>query len=141
MRISELINEEINPDIRNPNFFDEQEINGFKYTARSKVGVLAGTELPTTDLFIRCYDGEKLAGKVDFEVRVKFGKKWLESYETAVLPEYQNKGIAATMYAYAKMLGNDVKPSPFQSDQGKKMWKKWGKDAKHLSNTVDNIPK
>lgn len=61
-------------------------------------------------------------------------KKWLESQQTEVEPEYKNQGVASTMYAYAKMLGNDVKPSPYQSDEGKDMWKSWRKSgaAKHL---------
>jgi hypothetical protein len=43
-------------------------------------------------------------------------------------------GIASTMYAYAKMLGNDVRPSTVQMPGGKAMWKAWRKSgaAKHL---------
>jgi hypothetical protein len=42
------------------------------------------------------------------------------------------------MYAYAKMLGNDIKPSFIRTDQGKGMWTAWEKsgDAKHLGPEV-----
>lgn len=132
--------EEINPDIRNPEFEHEQEIGKYKYTAKTE---LSSSGL-TTYLHIRCYDGAKLVGKVNFEVRMLAGKKWLESQQTEVAPEYKNQGVASTMYAYAKMLGNDVKPSPYQSDEGQAMWKAWKKsgDAKHLANEeiIDEMP-
>lgn len=126
----ELI-EAINPDIRNPEFEHEQEIGDYLYTAKthkSESGMF-------TYLLIRCYDGDKLIGKVNFEIRLLAGKKWLESQQTEVLPEYKKQGIASTMYAYAKMLGNTVKPSPYQSDEGKGMWAGWKKSgsAKHLT--------
>jgi hypothetical protein len=42
------------------------------------------------------------------------------------------------MYAYAKMLGNDIIPSYNQTSQGKAMWAAWEKadDAKHLIGTA-----
>lgn len=131
MRISELIPETINPDILSPEFEHEQQIGDYLYTAKTRksyTGVV-------TYLMIRCYDGTKLIGNVNFEVRMLAGKKWLESQQTQVEGGYTNKGIASTMYAYAKMLGNDVKPSPYQSDDGKAMWKAWKKSgaAKHLT--------
>lgn len=128
----EYVWEEINADIRNPEFYHEQEISKYKYTAKTE---LSSSGL-TTYLHIRCYDGAKLIGKVNFEVRNLVGKKWLESQQTEVAPEYKKQGIASTMYAYAKMLGNDIKPSPYQSDEGQDMWKAWNKsgDAKHLAN-------
>lgn len=136
----EYVWEEINPDIRNPEFEHEQEIGNYKYTAKTQ---LSSSGL-TTYLHIRCYDGAKLIGKVNFEVRNLVGKKWLESQQTEVAPEYKKQGIASTMYAYAKMLGNDIKPSPYQSDEGQDMWKAWKKsgDAKHLANEeiIDEMP-
>lgn len=122
--------EEINPDIRNPEFKHEQQIGDYLYTAKTQPSQSGYF----TYLLIRCYDGSKLIGKVNFEVRILAGKKWLESQMTEVDGNYKNKGIASTMYAYAKMLGNDVKPSPYQSDDGKAMWKAWKKSgsAQHL---------
>ena len=42
------------------------------------------------------------------------------------------------MYAYAKMLGNDIKPSSNRSDLGKTMWSAWEKagNAQHITGKV-----
>ena len=121
------IDEEINPDIFNLGFEHEQEIGDYLYTAHVQIG--RGT---TNYLLIGCYDGDALVGKAHFEIRPKQG--WLESANTEVNKKYQKKGIASTMYAYAKMLGNDITPSPHQSNMGKKMWAAWDKsgDAQYL---------
>ena len=125
MRINEIITETVNPDILNPEFNHKQKIGDFLYTAQtSKTG--NGFK---TYLFIRCYYRNKLIGKVNFEVRIFAGNKWLESQITTVDSNYQQRGIASTMYAYAKMLGNDVKPSKYQSDMGKDMWNSWKKSG------------
>lgn len=77
MRASEFIRENIelsegiNPDIRNPEFEHEQEIGDYRYIAKT---VLSTSGL-TTYLHIKCYDGAKLIGKVNFEVRNSVGKK------------------------------------------------------------------
>lgn len=121
----EYVWEEINPDIQNPEFKHEQHIGEYRYTAETK---LSASGL-TTYLFIRAYNGSKLIGNVNFQVRVLNGKKWLESQHTNVDSMYQDQGIASTMYAYAKMLGNSVKPSKYQSDEGQAMWKAWRKSG------------
>jgi len=131
MRATEFINETINPDILHSEFQHKQKIGEYIYTAKTYItpsGVV-------TYLLIRCYEKNKLIGTVNFEVRHSGGNKWLESQNTYVMPGYERRGIATTMYAYAKMLGNDVKPSKFQSDMGQDMWKGWRKsgDAKHLT--------
>lgn len=128
MRINEIITETVNPDILNPEFQHKQRIGDFLYTAQTSISDSGFY----TYLLIRCYDGDKMIGKVNFEVRTTPGmpsKKWLESQMTEVDSKYHQKGIASTMYAYAKMLGNDVKPSRYQSDMGKDMWKGWRKSG------------
>lgn len=142
MRANEFITEDINPDIRNPEFEHEQQIGDYLYTAKTRLSDSGFF----TYLLIRCYDGDKLIGRANFEVRILAGKKWLESQNTQVEGGYTNKGIASTMYAYAKMLGNTIKPSKYQSDDGKAMWKAWKKsgDARHLTaeeNTEHSQPK
>lgn len=134
MRINEIITETVNPDILNPKFQHKQRIGDFLYTAQTRISDSGFY----TYLLIRCYDGDKMIGKVNFEVRVTPGmpsKKWLESQMTEVDSKYHQQGIASTMYAYAKMLGNDVKPSKYQSDMGKDMWAGWKKSgaAKQLT--------
>jgi hypothetical protein len=124
------IDEEINLDILNPGFEHEQEIGDYLYTAHVQS---TGTR---NYLLIGCYDGDALVGKAHFEIRSKQG--WLESANTEVNKKYQKKGIASTMYAYAKMLGNDITPSLHQSNMGKKMWAAWDKsgDAQYIMKDV-----
>jgi hypothetical protein len=131
MRALEFINEEINPDILNPEFKHQQQIGDFLYTAQTR----KSDSGYYTYLLIRCYAGDTMIGTVNFEVRIFAGKKWLESQMTSVDSKYQQQGVASTMYAYAKMLGNSVKPSKFQSDMGKDMWNSWKRSgaAKHLT--------
>lgn len=126
MPIDDVITESINPDILNPDFQHRQEIDGFVYTAESKVYF---NKLDT--LKIRCYNNEnEEIASVLFEVKQG---KWLQAVQVVVEPEYRGEGLANTMYAYAKMLGNTIKPSGTQTDQGKAMWAKWGTDARHLT--------
>jgi hypothetical protein len=90
-------------------------------------------------LQIRAYDPKKpkddnLIGSASFTVKTdRKGNSWLESDDTKVIDEYRGKGVAALMYTFAKSLGNDIKPSPYQSAAGNAMWKKWGSDAKNLA--------
>jgi hypothetical protein len=85
---------------------------------------------------IKCYDDGKMIGRVEFYTT--FGDS-LVSALTNVHPDYQKQGIASTMYAYARMLGNTIEPSASQLPPGKKMWKAWKKsgDAQYLMKNVD----
>jgi hypothetical protein len=127
MRANEFISEEINPDVLDTRFSHTQEINGYTYTA-----ALEPDRFHKADLFvIRCYDDGKMIGQAKFYTT--FGDS-LVSALTTVQPAYQKSGIASTMYAYARMLGNTIEPSASQLPPGKKMWKAWKKsgDANHL---------
>ena len=70
--------------------------------------------------------------------RDKSGEYWIESDMTSIEPDYRGQNIAYQMYAYAKMLGNDIKKSTDtdgelnQTKLGKKMWRGWGKDNINL---------
>ena len=127
MRATEFINEEINPDILDPRFSHKQKIGAYTYTA-----ALEPDRFHKADLFvIRCYDGNQMIGQAKFYTT--FGDS-LVSALTTVKWEYQRLGIASTMYAYARMLGNTIEPSASQLAPGKAMWKGWKKsgEAKHL---------
>lgn len=127
MRAKEFIIEEINPDVLDPRFSHTQEIGDYTYTA-----ALEPDRFHKKDLFvIRCYDDGKMIGQAKFYTT--FGDS-LVSALTTVQPNYQKSGIASTMYAYARMLGNTIEPSASQLPPGKKMWKSWKKsgDAKYL---------
>ena len=127
MRAIEFINEKINPDVLDSRFDHKQQIGDYTYTAG-----LEPDRFHKADLFvIRSYDGDKMIGQAKFYTT--FGDS-LVSALTTVSPEYQKMGIASTMYAYARMLGNTIEPSASQLPPGKKMWKAWKKSgaAKHL---------
>jgi GNAT superfamily N-acetyltransferase len=127
MRAQEFINETINPDILDSRFNHTQEIGDYIYTAKTE---FAGySKVP--QLVIRCYDGADRIGEATFYSA--YGDS-LVSALTTVHPKYRKQGIASTMYAYARMLGNTIEPSKSQLPPGKKMWKSWKKsgDAEHL---------
>jgi len=127
MRANEFINEEINPDILDPRFSHKQKIGDYTYTA-----ALEPDRFHKADLFvIRCYDRNKMIGQAKFYTT--FGDS-LVSALTTVQWEYQRLGIASTMYAYARMLGNTIEPSDEQLTPGRKMWQAWKRsgDAQHL---------
>ena len=131
MRAREFITESVNPDILNKKFRHTQVIGDYTYTADVEIF------LDEPLLNIKAYDGDKEIGHILFEI---YGYEddpangYLESGGTEVDPKYRNKGVASTMYAYAKMLGNDIRPSWNRTAQGKGMWAAWEKsgDAKHL---------
>ena len=136
----EGVAEAINPDITNPEFSHQQQIGDYLYVARYW----------SKGLKITAYDGNKKIGYAelmyqtapfdDFANPKTTPKRvWLESEWTNVDPKYQRQGIMSTMYAYAKMLGNSVKPSQTRSDDAKAAWKSWrdAGDAKYLTQSVD----
>lgn len=121
------INEITNPDIHHTEFKHSQEIGDFLYKAEADNDSGYGTTLVIT-----AYDGKKEIAQAEFIMDEDADS--LTSANTWVLPEYQELGIATTMYAYAKMLGNDVTPSRIQTDQGNRMWRSWNqkKQSKHI---------
>ena len=129
------IDEEINSDILDPRFSHTQQIGDYTYTAALEPDVYDPD--PKHPVFvIKCYDDGKMIGKAEFYTT--FGDS-LVSALTTVKPEYQKQGIASTMYAYARMLGNTIEPSASQLPPGKKMWKAWKKsgDAQYLMKNME----
>ena len=133
---SEGVAEAINPDITNPEFSHQQQIGDYLYVARYW----------SKGLKITAYDGAKKIGHAELmyqsapfddfaDPKTTPKRIWLESEWTHVDPKYQRQGIMSTMYAYAKMLGNSVKPSQTRSDDAKAAWKSWrdAGDAQHLT--------
>ena len=127
MRINEIIPEATNPDIHHSAFKHEQEIGGLLYKAEADNDSGWGTQLNIT-----VYDGKKEIASTEFIMDEDADS--LVSASTWVLPKYQERGVASTMYAYAKMLGNDIVPSRIQTDQGNAMWRSWNqkKQSKHI---------
>ena len=121
----EEIDEKVNPDVR----------RGFKHIQQIGEFVLAAKAADHTPLLtILCYHKGARVGEAQFMIHSNKRDSWLESDITWVDLGYRGQGIASIMYAYAKMLGNDVKPSGDQLTPGKKMWKAWEKSGadKHL---------
>ena len=126
-----LVAESINPDILNKKFNDTQEIGD--YTYKASVEIFMDKPL----LNIKAYDGNKEIGHILFQIfdwEDDTNDGYMESGGTDVDPKYRNKGVASTMYAYAKMLGNDISPSGHQLPPGRAMWDAWRKsgEAQHL---------
>lgn len=137
---AKIISETINPDCFDPRFTHEQEINNLTYSAKVQPGTTGELTLTITATdFVRdtlTFELEPLeVGVVRFLPKEdNKGNQWLESEVTSVKSDYRSMNVASTMYAYAKMLGNDIRPSSEQSQQGAKMWDKWNKsgEAKYL---------
>jgi GNAT superfamily N-acetyltransferase len=135
--IVEGVAEEVNPEVTSNNYTEPSRnvrMGDFVFNARKFTGGLGQPN--AKGLQIRAYDPKNLKssiGSADLIVKKdKKGNQWLESDDTNVDDEYRSKGVATMMYAFAKSLGNDIRPSPYQSNAGKNMWGKWGSDAKHL---------
>ncbi len=131
MRFTDL-KETVNHDVFNPAFNDTQFFDGLTYRASSEEDHQGKPQF-----VIKVFDDNfERVGLVKFTLQKdKSGNEWLESLISAIQPEYQGKGIASHIYAYARMLGNTVKPSSDQTAQGRAMWTAWEKsgDAKHLT--------
>lgn len=130
--------ETINPDILNKRFKHSQVIGDYTYTASVEIF------LDDPLLNIAAYDGNKKIGSAMFQIfdwEDDPAEGYMESGGTEVDPNYRNKGVASTMYAYAKMLGNDIRRSSNRTDQGKAMWSAWDKsgDSKHLPVSEDYL--
>ena len=126
-----LVAETINPDILNKKFNHTQVIGD--YTYKASVEIFMDEPL----LNIKAYDGNKEIGHIMFEIfdwEDDTSSGYMESGGTEVDPKYRNKGVASTMYAYAKMLGNDIRPSFQRTTAGRGMWDAWRKsgEAQHL---------
>jgi GNAT superfamily N-acetyltransferase len=119
--------EEVNPDIYHSDFKHELEIHGYRYTAEVDNNSGYGNQL-----IIKVYDGNEEIANAEFIEEPH--DKALISANTWVSEEYQGQHIATNMYAYAKMLGNDIVPSWNQTDAGERMWRSWNQSgqSKHI---------
>ena len=123
MRAKEFVSEVVNPEtLGDPNhtgplWKHEIRIGDFNYKAEHYLA-LPG-DIP--GLVISAYDprlpkGQQYIGKAVFVLHTEENnEQWLESEDTEVDEDYREVGVASTMYVYAKMLGNDIKPSAYQS--------------------------
>ena len=131
MRAIEFVIEEINRDCFNPAFNDTQIFDGLTYRATMEEDHL-GKKYFQVKVFDDNFEKVGLAKFAPY--KDKSGEYWLESLITSIHPDYKGKGIARNIYAYVRMLGNTIKPSSDQSEQGRGMWNAWQQsgDAQHL---------
>jgi hypothetical protein len=129
-RVTKLMKEGINPDILDLRFRHTQKIGDFTYTAETVPHVFNG-EHKSPFFVIKCFEGDEELGSATFYTSIP---NCLMSALTSVDPRRQREGIASTMYAYARMLGNTIEPSGHQLRPGKNMWKTWKRrgDDVHL---------
>jgi hypothetical protein len=121
-----IVRESIDPDLTDPKFKHSVVIGKYTYTAEVARGYDGNF------LIIDCWTSRgKHIGRVRFAT---YRGDALVSDQTEVHQDFKQQGIASTMYAYAKMLGGDIRPSKHQLPPGKAMWAAWKKsgDAKHL---------
>jgi hypothetical protein len=138
MKIQELF-EGINPDILKSGYRREKTINTTKGTIRL-VAQQLGRSAVYPELTINAYNaqGEKIAytrftirnlekWKIFLGNRKRPEQAHLIAGNVSVWRDYQKLGIAREMYRFANQLGNDIEPSPVQTDQGKAMWRSFRK--------------
>ena len=136
--MKKAVKEVVHPDIFDKHISKEPtekvRMGDFEFDAHPFKGRIRGYgNLNDIGLYVTAYDRQNVIGWAHFVVKSdEKGNQWLESADTQVDDDYVGRGVAAMMYAFAKSLGNDIKPSPDQTNFGKRMWKKWGKDANHL---------
>jgi hypothetical protein len=142
------VNEKINPEVAQGNFHAEKDIDikglgplklkafnhSTVYPQQFKVEVYNSDNIKIGYFRFVVHDYDEKEPK--FKIFSKFKKQqdpYLVAGNAVVWDEYQKKGIASEVYKWVRSMGNDIKPSPYQSDAGKAMWGGFAK-----SNKVDN---
>lgn len=123
MKISELIN----PQTRQAGFKDQQEINGFVYSADTEVEEYRGKTYTKLHITARTKTGQRV-GYAWFTLPEDDAGAMTCSFIT-VPDAYQKQGIATTMYSYARKLGNSIERSTTQLGPGRDMWDAWDKSG------------
>jgi predicted GNAT family acetyltransferase len=123
MKISELIN----PQTRQGDFKDQQEINGLVYSADSETEEYKGKTYTKLHITVHNKQGKRM-GYAWFALPDNDAGAMTCSFIT-VPDELQKQGIAKTMYAYARQLGNSIERSSAQLSPGKAMWASWDKSG------------
>jgi hypothetical protein len=136
MRAHEFIPEKINPETIKP---------GFEITRRMKNGLVIrarGDSIPEEEsdylgVKIQIYDPKddpELRWSIaDARFRARqdpnTGEWYMYSVSTGTKERYRRQGLASAMYNFARMLGNDLKPSRLQTQAGEDFWKQGGAGA------------
>ena len=124
------LDEAVNPAIMQPGWERREHRGG--------LDLLASYNEPRGQrvLSILAYDrGGREIGNAHFEVV----DDHLESFDTYVRPDMRHQGIATVMYDYAQELGNDLKPSGYQTSAGKKFWRARKQQPQQVAEISDEL--
>ena len=137
--------EKVNDATVTPGFYAEKPIMGGRYILKARAkespGMLPG-------LLVSVYDTKKphrgtgfleregMSGIASFRFLAR-PDGTMYSSSSGVDPEYQRQGIATAVYQFVRSLGNTIKPSTAQTDQGRAMWSAWR--GKGLAETQQGV--
>jgi len=134
------LEEKINPELAQADFYAEKDVNiegvgPLKFIAKN----LYTTRPPQFRIDVLKPDGENIGyfrfvildyepetKKPRFQIFSKFKEKkdpYIIGGNVSVSRAYQKKGIASAVYQWVRSMGNDIRPSPTQTDAGKAMWR------------------
>lgn len=136
------VEEEINPEILEPDFHAEKEIDipdvgRLKMVAKN---IKSPPSVPQFLVNVYRQDGQSIGyfrfvvmdyQEPGYKIFSKFAKKsdpYVIGGNVTVWNEYQRRGIARAVYQWIKSMGNDLRPSPTQTDAGKSMWRSFEKE-------------
>jgi len=132
------LSEKINPETLKRFFNKEKDMGWYKLQAAGDLKSRMADEPPTLTIRAFLTDGGAEIGELHLKIAAHEylknnpGAEALVAGGVDVDSDYRRKGVASSMYRFAKELGNDVIDSFDQSDDAKAMWK--GMQSKEAAN-------
>ena len=160
MRFREFAAERVNLDVFKPGNQLKKvvDIPGIGPVTLKLEGKPKSMNIPYIQIMAYAPDGDTIgyfrfhAFKTDPEKNI-FGFKKSQQPEPYVAAgninvyrEYQRRGVATAVYKWLRELGNDIRPSTCQTDQGRAMWSGFEKnhslaEATDFTNAVNSVTK
>lgn len=109
--------ESVNVDNFKKGFRMEKSIPNSNYKLIASCGWINKGDV-SDELKVTAMDGRTEAGYATF----KINKDSLEAHDLQIKPMFRRKGIASEIYKFVEELGNTIKPSNLQTNDGKKFW-------------------
>lgn len=125
--------EKVNDATVTPGFYAEKPIMGGRYIIKARAKEIEGM---SPALLVSVHDPrnphrgsgflerEGMGGIASFRFIARPDGSMYSS-SSGVDPRYQRQGIATEVYRFVRSLGNSIKPSSLQTDQGRAMWQAW----------------
>jgi len=119
MKITELLDEQINSKIFHKNFLKKKSILDSRYQLIARAG-WPGPQDTSREFKITAVsaDGREVA----WATFIATDDHNLVADELQVQPAHRRRGIASEIYKFVSELGNSIVPSPLQTTDGKKFW-------------------